>query len=123
MTERRKQKLRCALALFLCITALVLSQARERRRLMTCKNVEIIFKDTLNFVSEDDVRGYLKRDCPVFIGQRVDSIRLYEIEGETEQRVHIRFAEPGSWRAAEAASLAGFLLLALALRRTRRRGA
>ena len=50
-------------------------------------------------------------------------IRLYEIEGETEQRVHIRFAEPGSWRAAEAASLAGFLLLALALRRTRRRGA
>ena len=75
-----------ALALFLCITALVLSQARERRRLMTCKNVEIIFKDTLNFVSEDDVRGYLKRDCPVFIGQRVDSIRLYEIENALDSR-------------------------------------
>lgn len=75
-----------ALALFLCVTALVLTQARERRRLMTCKSVEIIFKDTLNFVSEDDVRGYLKRDCPVFIGQRIDSIRLYEIEKALDSR-------------------------------------
>ena len=33
-----------ALALFLCVTALVLTQARERRHLMTCKSVEIIFK-------------------------------------------------------------------------------
>ena len=75
-----------ALALFLCVTALVLVQARERRHLMTCKSVEIIFKDTLNFVSEDDVRAYLKRDCPVMIGQRVDSIRLYEIESALDSR-------------------------------------
>lgn len=79
-----------ALALFLCVSALVLSQARARRHLMTCTKVEIIFKDTLNFVSEDDVRSYLKRDCPVFIGQRVDSIRLYEIEKALDSRSAIR---------------------------------
>ena len=75
-----------ALAVLVCVTALVLLQARERRHLMTCKSVEIIFKDTLNFVSEDDVRAYLKRDCPQFIGQRLDSIRLYEIEQALDSR-------------------------------------
>lgn len=82
-----------SLALFLCITALVLIQARERRHLMTCKSVEISFKDTLNFVSEDDVRTYLKRDCPVLIGQRVDSIRLYEIEKALDSRSAILSAQ------------------------------
>ena len=75
-----------ALALLVCVTALVLLQARERRHQMTCKKVDIIFKDTLNFVSEEDVRAYLKRDCPQFIGQRVDSIRLYEIEKALDSR-------------------------------------
>lgn len=82
-----------SLALILCITALVLIQARERRHLMTCKSVEISFKDTLNFVSEDDVRTYLKRDCPVLIGQRVDSIRLYEIEKALDSRSAILSAQ------------------------------
>lgn len=82
-----------SLALFLCITALVFIQARERRHLMTCKSVEISFKDTLNFVSEDDVRTYLKRDCPVLIGQRVDSIRLYEIEKALDSRSAILSAQ------------------------------
>ena len=74
------------LALFLCVTVLVNMQTRERRHLTTCKRVEIIFKDTLNFVSEDDVRGYLKRDCPTFIGQRIDSLRLHEIEHTLDSR-------------------------------------
>ena len=86
-----------ALALFLCITALVLTQARERRHLTTCTKVEISFKDTLNFVSENDVRTYLKRDCPVFIGQRIDSIRLYEIEKVLDSRSAILSAQ--AWTA------------------------
>ena len=75
-----------SLALFLCVTALVLKAAREHRHLVTCKRVEISFKDTLNFVSEDDVRGYLKKECPVFTGMRVDSIRLHEIEKVLDSR-------------------------------------
>lgn len=75
-----------SLALFLCVTALVLTAARERRHLTTCKKVEISFKDTLNFVSEDDVRGYLKKECPVFTGMRVDSIKLHEIEKALDSR-------------------------------------
>lgn len=75
-----------SLALFLCVTALVLRSSHERRHLVTCKKVEISFKDTLNFVSEDDVRGYLKRELPTFIGVRVDSIRLHEIEKVLDSR-------------------------------------
>lgn len=75
-----------SLALFLCVTVLVLQAARERRHLTTCKRVEISFRDTLNFVSEEDVRGYLKKECPVFIGMRVDSIKLHEIEKVLDSR-------------------------------------
>lgn len=75
-----------SLAVFLCVTVLVLQAARERRHLTTCKSVEISFRDTLNFVSEEDVRGYLKKECPVFIGMRVDSIKLYEIEKVLDSR-------------------------------------
>ena len=82
-----------SLALFLCVSALVLQATRERRHLVTCKRVEISFKDTLNFVSEDDVRGYLKRELPTFIGMRVDSIRLYEIEQVLDSRSAILSAQ------------------------------
>ena len=75
-----------ALALFVCVTAMVRMQARERRHLTTCKHVEINFEDTLNFVSEADVRGYLKKDFPTFIGQRIDSLRLHEIEHSLDSR-------------------------------------
>jgi cell division protein FtsQ len=86
-----------ALGLFICMTALVRMQVRTHRHLTTCKNVEIIFKDTLNFVSEDDVRSYLRKDCPNFIGQRIDSLRLHEIEKVLDSRSAILSAQ--AWTA------------------------
>ncbi len=74
------------LALFVCITAMVLGKARERRHLTTCNKLEISFSDTLNFVSEEDVREYLRRSFPVFTGQRIDSLRLHEIEKSLNSR-------------------------------------
>ncbi len=86
-----------SLGLFLCVTALVRVQVRAHRHLTTCKNVEIIFKDTLNFVSEDDIRGYLKKECPTFIGQRIDSLRLHEIEKVLDERSAVLSAQ--AWTA------------------------
>ncbi|MBR4822579.1 MAG: hypothetical protein IKZ71_05455 [Bacteroidales bacterium] len=74
------------LALFAAVTYIVSAEARSRRHLTTCKRMEIIFRDTLNFVSEDDIRKYLKDGCPVFIGQRIDSIQLYQIEKVLDSR-------------------------------------
>ena len=86
-----------ALGLFLCITALVRMQVRERRHLTTCQNIEIIFRDTLNFISEDEVREYLKQDCPTFTGRRIDSLKLHEIEKMLDSRSAIRSAQ--AWTA------------------------
>ena len=86
-----------ALGFFLCVTALVRMQVREHRHLTTCKKVEIIFKDTLNFVSEDDVRACLKKNCQTLLGQRIDSLRLHEIEKVLDERSAIRSAQ--AWTA------------------------
>lgn len=74
------------LALTVTLCYIVTAEARARRHLSTCKRMEIIFRDTLNFVSEKDIRAFLKEGCPVFIGQRIDSIRLYEIEKVLDSR-------------------------------------
>ncbi|MCR5520213.1 MAG: hypothetical protein K6F21_07760 [Bacteroidales bacterium] len=87
MNKTVKYLLLALLLMLLCfVTVMVSSKAHERRHLTTCKKVEISFRDTLNFVSEDDIRNYLKKDCPVFIGQRIDSIRLHEIEKVLDSR-------------------------------------
>ena len=46
-------------------------------------------------------------------------VRLMEIPGGEEVRVHVWFAEPASWRLSECASLLGFLLLFILLARMR----
>ena len=74
------------LALFVCITVLVHDKARERRHLTTCNKVDIVFSDTLGFVSEADIRDYLGKSHPVLLGQRIDSLKLYKIEASLNSR-------------------------------------
>ena len=81
------------MALFVCISLLVHDKARERRHLTTCNKVEIQFTDTLNFVSESDVRDYLAKSFHTFIGQRIDSLRLHEIEQSLNSRSAILSAQ------------------------------
>lgn len=50
------------------------------RALLTCEKLEVLFSDSLKFVSEQDVRSYLAAQYGSFIGQRIDSVRLYSIE-------------------------------------------
>ena len=82
-----------SVALFICVSALVENASRARRHLVTCNTVTVTLRDTLNLLSEDDVRSYLDRACPALIGQRIDSIRLYQVERALQTRSAIRTAE------------------------------
>lgn len=88
-----------SLALLLCVCALVDNAAAARRHLVTCNNVEIRLRDTLNLLAEDDIRAFLDRSCPALIGQRIDSIRLYQLEKTLETRSAVRTAE--AWTTAD----------------------
>ena len=72
-----------AAVLTVCFAAgmLILSdEVRDRHLLKTCTGLEISFPDSLKFVSEDDVRGYLDSRYGAFIGQRLDSVELSKME-------------------------------------------
>lgn len=51
-----------------------------------CNRLEIHFRDSLKFVSEQDIRSYLDSRYGHYIGQRLDSMRLGGIEKLLESR-------------------------------------
>lgn len=65
---------------FICVTALIHTRVSARKHLITCNALNIEFRDSLHFVDEDDIKAYLENDCPVFIGQRIDSVDLCGME-------------------------------------------
>ena len=52
----------------------------RKRSLLTCEGVRVSFADDYRFVTEEDVKGYLDKYYGAYIGQRMDSIRLHEVE-------------------------------------------
>lgn len=52
----------------------------RKRSLLTCEGVRVSFADDYRFVTEEDVKGYLDKYYGAYIGQRIDSIRLHEVE-------------------------------------------
>ena len=69
-----------AVCVFFAVTALAYVHAVESRRMTACNALEIVFKDSLKFVSEEDIRNYLSRDYGSFIGERLDSVGLWKME-------------------------------------------
>jgi cell division protein FtsQ len=69
-----------AVCVFFAVTALAYVHAVENRRMTACNALEIVFKDSLKFVTEEDIRSYLSRDYGSFIGERLDSVRLWKME-------------------------------------------
>ena len=59
---------------------------REDRSRLSCNCLDVQFRDSLKFVSEDDIRGFLDSRYGRYIGQRLDSVRLGEIEKLIESR-------------------------------------
>lgn len=69
-----------ALVLFATGMAVLVGLSREERRQLTCTGLQVRVTDPFVFVTEDDVKGYLNRYYGPYIGQRLDSVRLFSIE-------------------------------------------
>lgn len=53
---------------------------REKRAAITCTGLSVHILDDYSFVTDEDVKGYLQRYYGPYIGQRLDSVRLFSIE-------------------------------------------
>lgn len=68
------------LAALVAVFLLICTGSAKKRSLITCKGVSVSFADNYRFVTEEDVKGYLDKHYGAYIGQRMDSIRLHQVE-------------------------------------------
>ena len=61
----------CALGL---VCYAIAKMNEERRHQVTCAGVKVEFADDFNFVTAEDIEGYLKKEYGAYIGQRLDSL-------------------------------------------------
>ncbi|MGI6314024.1 MAG: cell division protein FtsQ/DivIB [Candidatus Cryptobacteroides sp.] len=77
-------------AAFGLATAFVYGFASESRRTITCKGLEVSLDKTRSFVSEQDIKDYLRIYYGPYIGERIDSVNLDRIETILDRRSAIR---------------------------------
>lgn len=87
------------LVLFFVGMALLYRNVRREQALTTCNQLEVSFADTLQFVSEQDIREYLDTRYGTFIGQRLDSVQLARIEDLLAERSAVEKGE--AWTTAD----------------------
>ena len=58
----------------------------EKQRELTCGGVRVEFADDFNFVTAEDIEGYLKNGYGAYIGQRLDSVDLAKVEAVLEKK-------------------------------------
>ena len=68
------------IALLLAAFVLLGLLSRRARRERTCEGVRVEFSDDFNFVTEEDIKGYIDRYAGNYIGRRLDSLDLNSIE-------------------------------------------
>ncbi|MCR4860312.1 MAG: hypothetical protein K5910_06585 [Bacteroidales bacterium] len=81
------------IVLFCVLTLFLRASARQERQQVVCNEVQVGFTDSLRFVSEEDIRGYLDERYGPCIGQRLDSIALSRIEDLLSKRSAIERCE------------------------------
>ena len=65
----------------------------DRQRQLTCGGVKVEFPDNYNFVTAEDIEGYLKNEYGTYIGQRLDSVDLIKVEDILSRKSAILKAE------------------------------
>ena len=76
-----------ALILLFCIgTGLLLRHVHRQQAQLVCNALEVNFADSLQFVSEQDIRSFLDANYGPCIGEPLDSLRLYRIEEMLQSR-------------------------------------
>lgn len=69
--------LACALAFIILV---IFGMNGDRKRQLTCGGVNVEFADGYNFVTPEDIEGYLSHEYGAYIGQRLDSVDLAKVE-------------------------------------------
>lgn len=67
-------------ALLVVATAFLCLESREVRRQRVCEGMRVTFTDKFNFITEDDVKGWVERDYGHYVGKNLDSLDLCRIE-------------------------------------------
>lgn len=67
----------CALVLAIIM---ITGMNRNRKRQLTCGGINVEFADGYNFVTKEDIEGYLTAEYGAYIGQRLDSVDLAKVE-------------------------------------------
>ena len=81
MKKSVRYSLAAALLLLFCtVVALLYGHVRTERAVAVCTGLEVGFTDSLRFVSEEDIRGYIDEHYGAYVGERLDSVQLYRIE-------------------------------------------
>ncbi|MCQ2182364.1 MAG: hypothetical protein MJY89_03050 [Bacteroidales bacterium] len=73
--------------------AFLARNVRGTRTSLVCRDMEITFLDTLGFVSEKDVKDYIREEYGACFGAVLDSIRLESIESIVESKSAISNCE------------------------------
>lgn len=69
-----------AAALLALAVIAIIGMNGSRKRQLTCGGVNVVFADGYNFVTAEDIEGYLAKEYGVYIGQRLDSVDLAKVE-------------------------------------------
>ena len=92
MSKRIIIKLSGLLVLFI-FTVLTLSFTSIERKTLTCKDVEVVFKDDFQFVTQDEIRRIVEGKFKSFAGSLLDTINTNAIEAEIEKNPWVKRAE------------------------------
>lgn len=90
--------------------AILARESRGQRAQTTCSGLEVAFRDSLNFVSEEDIKACLDKEYGAYVGQVLDSVKLYAIEDMLESRSAVKECE--AWTTSD-----GLLHLAITQRK------
>ena len=81
MTKRARILVSVAvLAALAALCALIYAGTAREKALRTCEGLRVEYADEYRFVSEEDIKDYLDKYYGAYIGQRLDSIRLHQVE-------------------------------------------
>ena len=82
-----------ALAALVALCALIHAGTAREKALRTCEGLRVEYADDYRFVSEADIKEYLDKYYGAYIGQRLDSIRLYRMEAILDEQSAILKSE------------------------------
>lgn len=82
-----------SVALLGLLLAAVCFSVKEKRSGIVCTGLDVIFADSLKFVTAEDIENFLDRQYGSYVGQKIDSVGLYRIERLLEAKSAVMESE------------------------------